>query len=70
MTEKMFIAKGGKSMTVKEQLKEYIELIPEQEAEKLLQYIQENYEVVKTEVDEEIFKRGRTEIKNGEYRML
>jgi hypothetical protein len=31
-TEKRFIAKGGKSMTVKEQLKEYIELIPEQEA--------------------------------------
>lgn len=57
-------------MTVKEQLKEYIEQIPDYEAEKLLKFIQENYEIVQTKEDKKAFKRAQKEFENGEYRML
>ncbi|MEA4900329.1 hypothetical protein [Desulfitobacterium sp.] len=58
------------NVNAKDLIKEYVEGIQDSEAEKLLRYIQENFEVVKTKEDEEVFERGRKEVESGEYRIL
>lgn len=70
MTEKMLTGKGGNSMTIKEKIREYVDRIPENDAEALLKYIEENFELVLTKEDEEVFEKGYEEIEKGQYRFV
>lgn len=57
-------------MSKKEQLKQIIEDIPENELDKLFKFISENFEVVTSEEDMKAIERGRKEIENGNFREL
>lgn len=61
------IIKGKDDMTVKEQLRQFIEDITEDQAVELLQLIDENFELVMSEEDKKAIERGMREIENGEY---
>lgn len=57
-------------MTIKEKIREYVDRIPENDAEALLKYIEENFELVLTKEDEEVFEKGYEEIEKGQYRFV
>lgn len=58
--------------TAKQKIQEYLNGLPESEAQKILRYleVEGNYEIVVTDEDKKIFERGRREIEKVEYKFI
>jgi len=57
-------------MEAKKQIEEIVKNITNDEAEKLLKFINDNLKLIVSEHDRKEIERGRKEIENGEYEFI